>query len=258
LRTNRQRAVAAAFRRHKVAATGWWLRRSRSTVAKVNNHRDEPVRTLDRVQGERGELVLRQSRGGYEIISNGVFLMDTSDGTSERLLVDTAVNRCPDHGARLLIAGLGVGFSLVRAISHDRLGAIDVVEISPSIIGWHTSYLEHIAGAARSDPRVRVIEADILEWLGRPGDPYDAICLDTDNGPNWLVHEDNADLYARRGLELVAARLRPNGVLAVWSAQRDDAYEQRLRSFFEPVEALEIPRDRGAPDVIYVGRIIGR
>ncbi|HEY2796146.1 MAG TPA: spermidine synthase [Micromonosporaceae bacterium] len=214
----------------------------------------EPT-TLDRVPTPRGELVLRRSGDDFEIISNGVFLMDTSDGTSERLLVDAAVERCPTSGSRLLIGGLGVGFSLVRAVGHKRLDAIDVVEISPSIVDWHARYLGHITAPAMADPRVRIIEADILKWLGRAESQYDAICLDTDNGPNWLVHEANASLYAQPGLQLAAACLRRNGVLAVWSAQRDDAYEQRLRDAFTAVEVLEVPRDRGVPDVIYLGRV---
>src|SRR5262245_56623493 len=71
---------------------------------------------------------------------------------------------------------------------------------------------------------------------GRADHGYDVICLDTDNGPNWLVFESNAGIYDAGGLDLAAAALAPGGVLAVWSASRDPAFEARLRDRFRAVE----------------------
>src|SRR5262249_22638221 len=144
----------------------------------------EPPTVLERATTERGELVLRARDGHFEVISNGVFLMDTSDGRSERMLVDAAVERTSAAAPRVLVGGLGVGFSLVRAAADARVATVDVVEIEPSLIEWHARYLRHITGAALADPRVRVIASDILRWLAGTADRYDAICLDTDNGPN--------------------------------------------------------------------------
>ena len=214
----------------------------------------EPPTVLERVQTDRGELVLREAAGQFEVISNGVFLMDTSDGRSERLLVDAAVARCTTPAPRLLIGGLGVGFSLLRAVAHDHVAAIDVVEIEASIIDWHARHLHHLTGAALAEPRVRVIESGILEWLKITTSRYDAICLDTDNGPGWLVFDTNSEVYDAHGLDLAYRCLRPAGVLAVWSASRDQAYEDRLRARFGDVEVLETPQERGAPDVVYVVR----
>jgi len=69
-----------------------------------------------------------------------------------------------------------------------------VVEIEPTVIDWHGRYLRHLTGVALADPRVRVIAADILDFLDSAGDRYDAICLDTDNGPGWLVFDRNAEV----------------------------------------------------------------
>ncbi len=220
----------------------------------VGNYAPEPPRTIDRVRTERGELVLRQTSHHFEIISNGVFLMDTSDGTSERLLIDAAISRVCTPSPRLLIGGLGVGFSLIRATAHPTLAAIDVVEIEKTVIGWHEQHLRHLTGEALADPRVRLTESDILDWLERATDPYDAICLDTDNGPNWLVFDTNKHVYAQRGLSLTYDRLAPGGVLAVWSASRDTAYEGRLRVWFDDVEVLETAHPSGTADVVYVAR----
>jgi spermidine synthase len=205
----------------------------------------------DWILTKRGELVLRQRDGVFEIISNGMFLMDTADGSSERLLVDAALARCDHPAPRVLIGGLGVGFSLAQAATHARVAAIDVVEIEPMIIDW---YARHLDAGPRDDPRVRIVEADVVEWLERPDDPYDVICLDTDNGPNWLVTEGNAAIYSEAGIERALNRLRPGGVLAVWSASRDMAYERRLRARAANLEVLRSAHRRGEPDVIYVAR----
>jgi spermidine synthase len=200
---------------------------------------------------ERGELVLRRQGDRFEIISNGVFLMDTGDGTSERLLIDAALARCPAPQPRLLIGGLGVGFSLRQACRYEQIRAIDVVEIEPAIVHWHRQFLSGLTGAALSDPRVEVVVADITDWL-TGATQYDAICLDTDNGPNWLVFAANEAVYSRGGLRTLRSRLAPGGVVAVWSAQPDPAFEARLAMEFAAVEVLETAKPRGGPDIVYL------
>jgi len=213
---------------------------------------DQP-QVLDRALTERGELVLRQRPGGhFEIISNGVFLMDTSDGRSERQLIAAAAARTPASAPDLLIGGLGVGFSLIHAVRETAAAHIDVVEIEPVIIGWHRKHLRSLTESSIADARVRIIEADLADWLRTADRDYDVICLDTDNGPNWLVFEANEGLYSDAGLDLIGSRLRPDGVVAVWSAAADPAFEARLRARFRRVDVLTTPVRRGVPDVVYV------
>ena len=212
----------------------------------------DEVRTLERVTTPTGEVALRRRAGVFEIVSNGVFLMDTADGTSERLLVDAAVERCTADALRVLIGGLGVGFSLQRALAHERVAAVDVVEIEPVVVAWHERHLRVVVGDVTKDARVRVVVGDVLEVLAATDERYDAVCLDTDNGPDWLVTPSNAALYDERGLTLVSAVLRDGGVLAMWSAAPSPALERRLREHFDWVEVLDVPTDRGQPDVVYV------
>jgi spermidine synthase len=92
---------------------------------------------------------------------------------------------------------------------------------------------------------------------------YDAICLDVDNGPEWTVTADNAGLYGDAGTALLARRLRPGGVLTVWSAARSPAYEGVLARHFGKVEVVEVPVARGEPDVVFaatkaVAQTLGR
>ncbi|QWF79494.1 Polyamine aminopropyltransferase [Amycolatopsis sp. CA-230715] len=214
---------------------------------------------LERVRGVCGELVLRKVRvdpetADFEVIANGVFLMDTRNGESERLLVSVAADSVPGR-ARMLIGGLGVGFSLRAALDHDGVGDIFVVEREPAVVEWNrTGPLREVHGDALSDGRVTVVEADLVSWLDSTDERFDAMCLDIDNGPQWTVTEGNAALYSAAGLDMVAARLRPGGVLAVWSAEASDAFTRRLRARFSEVRVLEIPVPRGEPDVVWIAR----
>ncbi|BCJ73258.1 spermidine synthase [Catellatospora sp. IY07-71] len=214
---------------------------------------DSGAVTVARTGTVRGELVLRESGGHYEVISNGVFLMDTRAGESERLLVRAALDAVPP-GSRLLIGGLGVGFSLAEAAASPRPAEIVVVEIEPALVGWHRGPLGRFSAGALDDPRVRVVTADIVTWLAGTAERFDAICLDVDNGPDWTVFDTNARLYGGDGLALLRARLAPGGVLAVWSASASPAYAARLAEAVGPVRMLAVEVARGEPDVVYLAR----
>jgi spermidine synthase len=213
---------------------------------------EEAPRVLERIATRRGELALRQSGSEFEIISNGVFLMDTRDGRSERLMVTAALGRCPATAPQVLICGLGVGFSLAEAVSKPQVARVDVVEISAEIIGWHATHLRHLAAPAWDDSRVNVINADVAAWLARPQGPYDVICIDVDNGPEWTVWDANQALYGDEGLCRIVHSLRPGGVISVWSAAEAPAFEERLRQHFTSVDAYRVPVSRGQPDVVYL------
>jgi len=209
------------------------------------------VEVYERRTGENGELVLRGDGRHFEIISNGVFLMDTRAGESERLLVRAALERVA-RPSRVLVGGLGVGFSLAEALRSPRTEAVTVIEREPAIIGWHATYLRPYSGGALDDPRVRVERADLLGWLRTTTLTYDVLCLDIDNGPDWTVTEGNAALYGPAGLDLLAGRLRPGGVLSVWSAGAAPVFEALLRERFTGVSAHAVPVARGEPDVVYL------
>ena len=190
-------------------------------------------------------------------MSNGVFLMDTRDGRSERLLVRAAVEaRGAGHDLRLLIGGLGVGFSLQEAVGDADLASIDVVEIEPDLVDWHHAHLSHLTGDALADPRVQVVVADLVDHLRHHEDTYDVVCLDVDNGPDWTVNDSNAALYTADGLARAVASLRSHGVLAVWSANPSESFKERLADQLDDVRALEVEVRvaRGEPDVVYLGR----
>jgi spermidine synthase len=199
--------------------------------------------TVERLVTPRGELVLRRDGAHHEIVSNGTFLMDTRNGESERVLVRAAAG----SGDRVLVGGLGVGFSLAEALAVGA-AAVTVVEIEPAVVRWNA---EHLGTVGLTDPRVTVVVEDLAGFLVKPGE-YDAVCLDVDNGPEWTVTAANADLYGDAGLAAVDRVLAPGGRLAVWSAGAAPAFEARLRARYPSVRRIDVPVPRGEPDVVWV------
>ncbi|HEY2205466.1 MAG TPA: spermidine synthase [Pseudonocardia sp.] len=213
----------------------------------------EPAEVVERVAGRSGELALLRRSGHAEIVANGVFLMDTRGGASERLLVAEAVRRMPPPG-RLLLGGLGVGFSLAEALTHPEVTAVEVVELEPAVVRWNRGPLAGHHGHALDDPRVRCRVTDLLEWLpDGPEGGFDAMCLDIDNGPDWLVSPSNAGLYTDRGIAATVRLLAPGGVLAVWSAHPVPAFRTRMGAALGDVEEHAVAVPRGVPDVLYLG-----
>ncbi|WP_194373260.1 hypothetical protein, partial [Streptomyces alkaliphilus] len=177
-------------------------------------------------------------------------------GRAKTAATESAPSGAPraSPGPSLLIGGLGVGFSLDEAAADPVWGSITVVERESAVLEWHRDGpLGRFTERARADRRTRLVHADLMDHLRSPGAPYDAICLDIDNGPEWTVSPDNARLYSPRGLMECHDRLTPGGVLAVWSAQPSADFEAALRAAgFDAVRTVEVPVVRGVPDVVHL------
>ena len=170
---------------------------------------DELV-TLARADGPYGEVVLRGAASAAtaagspcpsefvdELIVNGAFAMDSAETGSERALGRIPF---PFSGARVLLGGLGLGYTANELLDAD-LAILDVVEIEPALVAWARQHVTVGLGRVADDLRVRLTVADIAAVLGRADSAdWDAIVLDVDNGPDFLIHEQNAGLYSSRGL----------------------------------------------------------
>ena len=208
---------------------------------------------VDRRQTPHGELVLRRRGAHFEIISDGTFLMDTRNGESERLLVSAALETAA-RPASVLLGGLGVGFSLAAALASPGVAHVTVVEIHEAVIEWNRDHFGGWMERWLADERLSLVCADLVRWVATTEDRFDVIALDVDNGPDWLSVPSNAALYDGAGVAALTRRLRPGGVLAIWSAARSDRLEESLRQHLDDVSSREVPVPRGAPDVIYLAR----
>ena len=177
------------------------------------------------------EVVLYRHDGVYLIWADGVELMSTRRHQSEDRLAELACAPLRDvAGARILIGGLGLGFTLRAALR--TLGAdaeVVVAELLAEVIAWNADPAFDLSADAMRDPRVRVVHDDVANVLREHPAAFDAILLDTDNGPEAMLTSTNARLYAARGVASAVAALRPGGTVAYWSAWEDARFAESLR-----------------------------
>jgi spermidine synthase len=177
-----------------------------------------------------GELRLMQRGTEFSIMSGTIELMNSRLGGSEEALANLSCARIAGRSRpRLLIGGLGMGFTLRAALAALPADAeVVVAELLPAVVAWARGPMAHIFEGSLEDPRVSVREADVADVIAA-SDGWDAILLDVDNGPGGLNREANDRIYDAGGLRAARAALRPGGVLAVWSAAPDPRFVQRLR-----------------------------
>lgn len=176
------------------------------------------------------EILLRQRGDIYEIRFNGIELMSNLNHQSEGTLAMRSLWLHGDHAARVMIGGLGMGFTLRAALDLlGRASEITVCELIPEIVTWNRSgALAPLADRPLDDPRVDLRVGDVMAELRESPDGYDVILMDTDNGPDFTVREVNGLIYEHHGLEVVRRALRPRGIAAFWSATISEPFEERL------------------------------
>lgn len=208
----------------------------------------KPQHTLGRASTpDGGEIVLYERDGAYIIRVNGLELMTSRAHGSEEDLARLALAKLTRKKPKVLVGGLGMGYTL-RAVLDvvPKKAEVLVAEILPAVVAWNRSELAHLAGAPLEDPRVAVVERDIAEIIAAGPSAFDAVLLDVDNGPAALTVAENKRLYGPEGLTTIRRCLRAGGVLGVWSADPDRAFERQLRKAGFKVATETVPARRGA------------
>jgi len=198
----------------------------------------------------RGGTQLRLFRRGSEftIRVDGLSLMTSRAFGSEEALAELACKPVAGRpGPRVLVGGLGMGYTLAAALRHLGPEArVEVAELVPAVVAWNRTHLADLAGRPLDDPRVVVRECDMAQLLKQERGGYDAIMNDVDNGPDGLILESNNWLYTPAGLAVTRAALRPRGVLTIWSVGPDSSFTHRVRKAGFEAEAIDVKsRSRG-------------
>ncbi len=214
-----------------------------------------PWTLLESVTENDARLELYSRDGIFMIRANGLELMSGFCHDSEMALGQLAAQLAPAREPRILIGGLGLGYTV--AALTDALGTagtITVAELSGAVIAWFQRYvkpsvLPMVAG------NLTIIRADIAELLSA-GHAYDVIVLDVDNGPEPLVRAGNAALYSQAGLAALRAALAADGVALLWSGFESEDFAARARAAGFAVACK--PFSRARPDLAHYIYALGR
>jgi spermidine synthase len=188
-----------------------------------------------------GELKLMQRGTEFSIRLGANELMNSRLFDSEEALARLTCERLRTPKPRVLIGGLGMGFTLRAALAELGPEAqVTVAELVPAVVAWARGPLARIFAGCLDDPRVTIHQGDVAALIGASRQAWDAILLDVDNGPDGLTIEANDGLYDQRGLGAARAGLAKGGVLAVWSSGPDREFTGRLRRTGFAVEEVKV------------------
>ncbi len=222
----------------------------------------KPLEILDCMATPDGrELVLYKQGDLFSIQIDRYDLMSSRAYASEEALAHLTIAELAGRKApRLIIGGLGMGYTVraaLDAVGEDPRAEIIVAEVFPAVITWNRQVLGGLAGHPLDDPRVQVAEGDVADVVAGESRAFDAILLDIDNGPQAMTLDSNERIYQQRGLSRLRRALTPGGVLAIWSADNDPRFADRLRrTEFEVTVHRVHARNakRGRRHVIFMAR----
>ena len=196
-----------------------------------------------------GRVMLRRrwspalERHVFEMTVEGKLMMSDAFVDSERALAERALALLPGGSLRLLIGGLGFGFTARAALADSRVSEVTVVERLEAVLDWHRSGLLPWSRELTSDPRVTLLQGDFFARVKAGADSrYDAVLIDIDDAPNLLWHESHAAFYESTGLVAIRDHVAPGGVLGLWCAVRPGAeFLDTARATFATAELVEVP-----------------
>ena len=195
---------------------------------------------MARARSTRGEVVLRErydplTPDGPRVLElrvNGVFVMDTLETSSEKGLATAALAQV-DAPRSVVVGGLGLGFTAHEVLADPRVERLVVVEIEEALVGWMRDGTVPHGPAFLADERLSVVTADIRTAVAEATvGEHDLVLLDVDNGPGFLVHDANAEVYQVPFLQQLRCVLRPGGALVVWSAAASETLQREMEQVF--------------------------
>lgn len=202
-----------------------------------------------------GILALYEQDGAYSINFSGQELMHSKAAASEKLLGKIGGESLPKgEASRMLIGGLGLGFTLQQALETAGPDAtIEVLELAPEVIDWNREFLQDLNGKCIDDPRVDLKVADATAIIRKAApETYDSILLDIDNGPIAMVQKGNATLYTKSGIRTIKSVLKTGGSAIFWSAGPDEKFADRIKRAGFKVKAIPAKVHEGAKRAAYV------
>jgi spermidine synthase len=215
---------------------------------------------IAQIPNNGGELQLSQRGEEFSIRLSGVRgeLMNSRIYNSEQVLAELGCALIKEKSdAHVLVGGLGMGYTLAATLQAVAASAqVTVAELIPEVVEWNKGPLGDCAQNPLRDPRTKVVLGDVAELLENQHEQYDAILLDVDNGPEGLTHTDNNWLYSQHGLESISRTLRPEGMLAIWSAGADSMFAIRLKKarFKVSIHTVRARPGKGSRHTIFLAQ----
>lgn len=230
---------------------------------------------IDSQPSSLGEITLRRrripalgDRDIFEVKLGDEFLMSSMFVDAEVALADYGIEAVEGDALKVVVGGLGLGYTAEAALRHDRVSELLVVDALETVIHWHEQEKVPLGKTLNADSRCRYVLGSFFDFAvssegfdpQAPGKVFDAILLDIDHSPRALLNDSNASFYTTDSLGLMAKHLRSGGVFAMWSNDPpDQPFMDTLNELFVEVEARVVSfynpfQNRESTNTVYLAR----
>ncbi len=189
----------------------------------------------------RRELLNEPGTLVTEVTLNHEFLMSSYHTDSERILATQALEMNTGKDLKVLVGGLGLGYTAAEALKSDRVSQVDVIEFLPQVKEWLEQGLIPLSETLNQDTRLSVLQGDVYRYLfENPKKHYDLILIDVDHSPDDNLDGANALFYTVEGLKAARKHLNPGGVMAIWSYAESSPFVDALQAVFGQVKVKPV------------------
>ncbi len=189
----------------------------------------------------RRELLSRPGTIVTEVSLNHEFLMSSLYTDSERELARISLEMHAGKDLRVMVGGLGLGYTAREALQSDRVARVEVVELLPQVIQWMADGLVPLSDELNQEQRLVITHGDAYGRLAEPpNEQFDVIMIDVDHSPDERLGEESSSFYTVDGLQAARHHLADDGVLAVWSYAESSPFADALREVFQEVRVEPI------------------
>lgn len=229
---------------------------------------------LDYRETAIGALSLRRRRDlslgvdVFEIKLGDDYLMSSYFTASEIALAELGLAELSGDELDVVVGGLGLGYTAQSVLQNDQVSSLIVIDALEAVIDWHQTGLLPLGPSLSQDPRCTFVHGNFFECAGpnsnfdseQPSRQFDAVLVDIDHSPDFLLAPQNATFYQPEGLSALSRHIKPNGVFGLWSNDLpDQAFTARLESVFqvaraEPVTFKNPHQDKDFTQTIYLAR----
>ena len=184
-------------------------------------------------QTEYQRIVLTQAKNGVSLFLDGNLQFSSVDEYRYHEALVHPVLAASKRKENVLVLGGGDGLAVREILRHDDVKSVTLVDLDPGMtaLARELPALRELNKASLDDPRVRVVNADALVWIGEEKRLFDAVVVDFPDPNNFALGK----LYTTRFYRLLKERLADGAAIAIQSTSPLVA----RRSFWCVVRTIE-------------------
>lgn len=158
-------------------------------------------------------IVVTSGLGEFNLYLNGNLQFSSNDEYRyHESLAHPALSAAPSR-RRVLVLGGGDGLAVREVLRWDDVQSITLVDLDPAMTSLPASFppLAELNENSLTDERVRVVNADAMQWLEESKDRFDVVLIDFPDPNNYSLGK----LYTRRFFRLLRTRLKDDAMVGI-------------------------------------------